>query len=132
MTKLCLCSPSERHWRNNIGVLCDPWEMEEARTWHCDRCGEIFPIGPSVDDPAEWMAFAFLEGAFDSRPSGFPTTAFHDGYRNYNERMESWITGYPEDVVWINRKLAEYAAGAFSRELSPIWNAIQPSKKVIK
>lgn len=104
--------------------------MEETRTWHCDHCGKIFPIGPSGNDPVEWMAFAFLEGQFNDRISGFPSISFHDGYRNYNERFESWMSRYPYEDDWLSRRLDEYASGALAQELEPIWDEMQPRKKI--
>ena len=125
----------DKHWKDAHRCPCGPWDVRKAVTWNCDLCGETLAFGPSIDDPVERMAFAFLLDDYGGMIGGFPSTAFHDGYRNYNERIESWI-GRSSVVdfrdAWLIRQLAEYNAGVLAKELEPIWETMQPRGKKSK
>ena len=74
------------------------------------------PPLPIDTELVEALAFAFLRGEFQSMRGGFPSVAFHDGYREYDERMESWLSG--RIGAHERRKYeTEYAAGAFALHL---------------
>lgn len=115
--------PPGRHWQNEHGWKCHMRrDFKNARTWHCDHCFAMLPFGESLNPYVEQLAFDFLLGKFEHVTGGFPTTAFHDGYRNYDERMESW----QQSAVYYadQRRMSEmedhhddYAAGAFARHL---------------
>lgn len=82
----------------------------------------------------EALAFRFLNGDYRDAVGGFPSVAFHDGYRDYNERITSWIENSPRldgdrSSEKIREWLADYAAGALARSLEEDgwpWKAPRP------
>lgn len=87
-----------------------------------DFC-EVLEKKPDIFDPlpidveeVEGLARAFLLGAFVCVTGGFPSVAFHDGYREYDERMEGWLAGRSSNEQKRQWE-TEYAAGAFARLL---------------
>lgn len=121
--KACTHPLDKRHWRDDNGWMCHMRrDFKRARTWHGYYCGAMLPIGQTLGDYAETLAFAFLGGEFEHVTGGFPTVAFHDGYRNYDERVEAWIHNSSRldnerSAEKTQEWLDDYAAGAFARQL---------------
>ena len=83
-------------------------------------CDLILPFGQAKDVRAEMLAFEHTLGAHTHEFGGFPSTPFHDGYHDYNERIEAWMTSRetPERIAsWLDG----YAAGAFAKHLERKW-----------
>ncbi len=64
----------------------------------------------------EAMAHAFRMGAYRGVRGGFPSVAFHDGYREYDDRIPSWNSTRPTERERKQWEM-EYAAGAFALHL---------------
>jgi hypothetical protein len=100
------------YWVDETGAGLTAPVFQEARLWLCALCKLPLPFGQSLNTYTEDLAYRFLEGG------GFPSVAFHDGYRNYDCRMQSWVSS--SDPAWFARRVADYEAGAFARELERI------------
>jgi 3',5'-cyclic AMP phosphodiesterase CpdA len=113
--------PPGRHWQDANGYKCHMRrDFKTARTFHCDHCFALLPFGESLNPYVEQLAYDFLIGKFEHITGGFPSTAFHDGYRNYNERMESWRSAHNGDErqrQWFADQLEDYEAGAWAHHL---------------
>ena len=70
---------------------------------------------PEIGSYDELLAVRFLDGEFRYRVGGFPSTAFHDGYWGYDDRMEQQQSSCGADAV-TSRELRDYAAGALARQ----------------
>jgi hypothetical protein len=115
------------HWQDTYGNKCHMQrDFKKARTWHCDLCFALLPFGQSLNPYAEQLAFDFLLGKFNHLTGGFPSVAFHDGYRQYDERVEAWLERSraldgESAASKIEEWLDDYAAGALALELENEW-----------
>lgn len=115
--------PPGRHWQDQYRYKCHMRrDFKNAHTWHCDACFAQLPFGESLNPYVEQLAFDFLLGEFDHHVGGFPSVAFHDGYRNYDERVDAWVqaaarVGGERAARDAADQLDDYAAGAFASEL---------------
>jgi hypothetical protein len=83
------------------------------------------PFGQALETYREGLAYRFLAGEYQHVTGGFPSVAFHDGYRELDYRMQSWMS--PGDTRFTDSELirwiAHYEAGAFALHLEKSgWN----------